>query len=232
VVEESLGADGKPVMRRPIMPGFTSKSNFEQWFRTVEGVNEKVPLCITMRPDPDDRGTFSFENRNFVPVDGEGFDDATLSNSGALHNYYFTVEMHKNFVYHGGENITVEGTDDLWVFINGSLVLDFGGLHTSLAGSAELDDLNLNAGSNATLDIFAANRRCCSSHFRLETSIRFPRDPCEEDASCCLSETFNFLCASKRKWWTFWCPAPPGPAGKLVDTDPTAASRWDENVKE
>jgi fibro-slime domain-containing protein len=231
VVEESLGEDGRPVMKSPVMPGFTCRSNFNQWFQNLPGVNQKVPLCLTMRPEPNDTHTLLFENKDFFPLDGEGLNDARFNDRGDMHNYYFTVELHKQFVYLGGENITVGGDDDMWVFINGSLVIDLGGLHTSLSGSAELDDLNLNVGSNATLDIFAAKRRCCGSHFRLETSIRFPRDPCEEETRCCLSETYNFMCL-KQKWWTFWCPAGPPPAGKLVETDPAAVAHEDEVLTE
>merc|ERR1712137_454850 len=50
-------------------------------------------------------------------------------------------------------------------------VIDLGGVHWPLEGSVALDDLNLTSGSVATMNFFFAERRCCGSSFRLETSI-------------------------------------------------------------
>jgi hypothetical protein len=56
--------------------------------------------------------------------------------AGSKHNYYFTDEARADFVSDGANGISIQfyGDDDLFVFINGVLVLDLGGIHAPLPG--------------------------------------------------------------------------------------------------
>jgi len=56
--------------------------------------------------------------------------------TGMTHDSYFTDEARYYFVYDGANGISLNfyGDDDLFIFINGTLVLDLGGVHQQLPG--------------------------------------------------------------------------------------------------
>jgi len=55
---------------------------------------------------------------------------------GFKHDYYFTTEARHTFVYDSAAGLTLQfsGAGDLFVFINGILVLDLGGIYAQLPG--------------------------------------------------------------------------------------------------
>lgn len=171
IVRRRLGADSKPVYDDAIAHGLVaSKASFDAWYRDVPGVNVSSPFTVHLIDNGD--GTATFDDQVFFPLDGLGF-----GNEGRAHNFHFTFELHTTFAYHGGEVFRFVGDDDLWVFINGALAIDLGGVHPALAETIRLDDqagaLGLVKGTTYALDVFQAERHTTASHFRIDTSITF-----------------------------------------------------------
>jgi fibro-slime domain-containing protein len=64
---------------------------------------------------------------------------------GVKRNYYFTTEARYLFRYVGGETLKFHGDDDVWVYVNGKLVLDIGATHERLEGTVTLSDTGASA---------------------------------------------------------------------------------------
>jgi fibro-slime domain-containing protein len=158
--------------------GIDSSDSFKQWFRTVPGVNTAKQLSITLRRDEggnvytfDDRQDEEFKSRGgFFPINADLFGNS----NGDSKNFHFTFELSTTFKYHPGEGqtFTFIGDDDVWVFINGQLVIDIGGVHSAVTQMVELDRLDfLDPDGENTLHFFFAERHRTQSNFRIETTL-------------------------------------------------------------
>lgn len=137
-------------------------ATFGQWYNTVEGVNIEIPGELPLVD-----GTY--DSNAFFPIDGQGF--GNTPGAPLDHNYHFTTESHVQFTYEAGQQFSFRGDDDLWIFVDGKLALDLGGLHQALAGTINFDTLGLTAGQTYTMDIFHAERQTDESNFRVQTNI-------------------------------------------------------------
>lgn len=59
--------------------------------------------------------------------------------TGWFHNFWYTTEVRYLLNYTGPFELAFYGDDDLFIFINGRLVLDLGGVHQRLPGRVQVD---------------------------------------------------------------------------------------------
>ena len=164
---------------QPGTGGITSARTFADWFRDVPVYNMSMPLTLTLVRQAN--GMYVFDDQmdpdyieldGFYPIDGRLFGDSG-GNGAHAHNYYFTYEVHTHFQYDAaaGQSFKFEGTDSVWLFIDGQVVNDLIGVHASHDQYVDLDRLGLEHGEFYQLDFFFAQRYEPQSSFRIETNI-------------------------------------------------------------
>lgn len=134
-------------------------------------------------------------NPFFFPVDGapEALDDqrfpakvgphygydswpweADIVPGAGNHNFHFTSEVTYWFRYDASASATLDftGDDDVWVFVNGHLAVDLGGVHVPENGSVTIDatsapGFDLTDGAVHPIKVFHAERKIDGSSFKL-----------------------------------------------------------------
>jgi fibro-slime domain-containing protein len=186
IVADTIGMDRKPVYKNPTGKTFTThgKEAFDKWYRDVLGTNFRVSYPLVFAPTPDGGHRFDSEEtgilvardggpsrKMFVPIDDGTPLQTPFGNQGDPHNYLFTAELHAIFTYRGGEFMECNGDDDLWVFIDGKLVVNLGGLHYPEGRSLAVDDLELTREKDYKLDLFYAERKGLGAVLTVGTTL-------------------------------------------------------------
>ncbi|MBQ8086512.1 MAG: fibro-slime domain-containing protein [Lachnospiraceae bacterium] len=102
------------------------------------------------------------------------------------HNFNYTIRTHSRFVYKEGtgQQFFFSGDDDVYVFVNGNLIVDLGGQHQQLNGSINLDTLaeqpgnpyGLIADKAVDFDFFYIERHSTASNFWGKMSFQLRND--------------------------------------------------------
>lgn len=108
----------------------------------------------------------------------------------AKHNFSFTSEVQYWFRYEQGTNARLDfsGDDDVWVYVNGHLAVDLGGIHVPMDGSVTINaqsaaKFDLKLGNVYKIVVFQAERKRFGSSFRLTLS-GFEATPSDCSAVC------------------------------------------------
>ena len=92
--------------------------------------------------------TYLKDGSNFFPLNDVKYKNTDSANTNATNNYYFGMRYDVEFKigdYTGPLNYSFQGDDDLWVILDGKVIVDVGGIHGAMEGTANVwEALGLN----------------------------------------------------------------------------------------
>lgn len=249
--------NGLSPARKPIRTAKTYSpnlfNNFDSWWVTdTTNANPKLrayETCTDIPMSKSSDGLWEYDSyrtpqHGFYPIDA--FDrhaDARTPSCYNLpsqpsqwvtnqpaHNMNFCMESHAKFIYQRGQRFEFRGDDDVWVYIDGKLAIDLGGVHTPQADTIDLDQLSLVPGKEYNWDFFYCERQPCGSSLKIKTSIFFRQ---QRALDTVLSGAGGIVDARiiKREGGTGSCAGLGDTTLRVVDAKNLTYQLWDANGK-
>ena len=150
--------------------GITSSATFAQWYSDVLGVNMSAKHSIELTRNSS--GVYEYLDDDFHPID-----NMLLGNQGQSHNNHFTYSIRTTFEHDAcaGRFFEFQGADDAWLFVDGKLAMDLGGVLPNMLQHVQIDRLGLVDGQTYTFEFFYAQRQSAMAVFRIRTDL--PLEP-------------------------------------------------------
>jgi fibro-slime domain-containing protein len=151
---DATKAAGLPIVDQGVVGSIPLKptDNFYRWFHEVEGKSKKIQKSLKFTKIASETYQYGDASKSIFPLDSDAtaqdFSSGDYSSQG--HNFYFTMHMNAPFIVKadGTEEFSFVGDDDVWVYLNGKLVLDIGGVHEKISGS-----FKINKESNGSISV-------------------------------------------------------------------------------
>ncbi len=201
LIEDILSSDFLPVATENGELLTNRGIDFSRWFSKIDGLSKNYGSTLVLNYDGEN---FSYSADEYYPLDSLSIPDEDVNNDG--HNHLFTsiLGLPLSIVADGNEEIVITADDDTFVYLNNDLILDLGGVHSTMTGiikitsSGEIfssttkgdifgysDDIKyadyistglyVSAGESVTLRIFHADRNSRESVFKLKMSGVVPQ---------------------------------------------------------
>jgi len=196
MVATTLDSNGKPVYvgsggGSNAAGNVFSADSFAAWYRDcgVGSFSCVSKHTVTLSADVDASDVLNYANNAYFPLDALT-DPSIWDRAGAPnHNFFFTSELYLELIYDPTKEnkFKFTGDDDVWVFINGKLVMDLGGIHSATTGEFDLDTLVAGLGIDPyekyDFTMFHAERHHTESNMSITSTLGQPLNQVPEPAT-------------------------------------------------
>jgi len=183
MVQKTLGYDSvlnKKIPRKGAND--VCSENLEKWFDPGQSRKNACVNLFLHNVAPMGQPVWKFQDSVFFPMNPFS-DEIPWRNSQGVtlsDDFAYCMEINAGMIYRGGETIKFQGDDDLWVYIDGQLAFDMGGVHFGMESTVNADTLPMlqgKRGQTLDLDVFFCSRQPSTAIFGLETNVELKPVP-------------------------------------------------------